>query len=60
MSPLSVEKQRRLKPSPKGEGWMRGNKSLDFILLTPAQHPAGQSLCRYLYLRRGLLRTKVI
>jgi len=26
-----------LKPSPKGEGWMRGNQSvLDFILLTPA------------------------
>jgi len=45
MSPLSVEKQRRLKPSPKGEGWMRGNKSLDFILLTPAQHPAGK--CKY-------------
>jgi len=44
-----MEKQRRLKPSPKGEGWMRGNKSLDFILLTPA-----------LSSRRGVLRTKVI
>jgi len=42
MSPLSVEKQRRLKPSPKGEGWMRGNKSLDFILLIPALSPAGE------------------
>ena len=37
MSPLSVEKQRRLKPSPKGEGWMRGKIGKALILFSSPQ-----------------------